>query len=194
MAKMVRLKDRTEVHIRELTDEDLDRSLAFFRALPEEDRAYLRRDVTRREVIEQRLREIRSGRVKRRVAVVDDRIVAEGALEFSAHGWEKHVGELRLIVARPYQRQGLGILMARELYGIAAGDKLEEIVVRFMRPQVGARKIFQKLGFREDASLAGYARDHDSHRQDLILMRCDLEALWQRIEDFFGQSDWQRTR
>lgn len=194
MTRTVTLRDRTEVEIRPMTREDLDGSLAFFRALPDEDRAYLRRDVTRRDVIAQRIREIRSGRVKRLVAVVGDRIVAEGALESSGLGWEKHVGELRLIVARPYQRRGLGILMARELYTLASGDRMEEIVVRFMRPQVGARRIFQKLGFREEASLPGFVRDHDSRRQDLILMRCNLEALWQRIEDFIGQSDWQRTR
>ena len=44
MAKQITLKDGTEVLIRELGTDDLDRSLAFFKALPPEDRIYLRND------------------------------------------------------------------------------------------------------------------------------------------------------
>ena len=72
MQKTVKLKDETEVLIRELTAEDLERSLAFFQSLPEEDRAYLRRDVVQREVVERRIRELRSGDVMRLVGATDN--------------------------------------------------------------------------------------------------------------------------
>ena len=70
--KTVKLKDQTEVLIRAMTRDDLERSLAFFGALPEEDRACLRRDVTKLEVIQQRIRELEESSVKRLVAIVDD--------------------------------------------------------------------------------------------------------------------------
>lgn len=194
MEKKVKLKDQSEVLIREMTQQDLNRSVAFFAALPEEDRAYLRRDVTRREVVERRTHEIVTGGAMRLVALVEDRIVADGSLELSGEAWKRHVGELRLIVARPYQRKGLGILMARELYGLAAGARVEEIVVKMMRPQMAARAIFSKLGFREEAVLPDYVMDLGGSKQDLILMRCDLEALWREMEDFLASGDWQRTR
>jgi ribosomal protein S18 acetylase RimI-like enzyme len=145
-------------------------------------------------VVEERIREIRTRAVKRLVAVVGDRIVADGSLELSGEGWKKHVGELRLIVARPYRRKGLGILMARELYGLAASARVEEIIVKMMRPQKAARSIFRKLGFREEVLLPDYVRDLNGKKQDMILMRCDLEALWQEMEDFLASGDWQRTR
>ncbi len=194
MEKKVKLKDQTEVLIREMTQQDLDRSLSFFAALPAEDRAYLRRDVTQREVVERRTREIDTGAAIRLVALVEDRIVADGSLELSGEAWKRHVGELRLIVARDYQRKGLGILMARELYGLAAGARVEEIIVKMMRPQKAARSIFSKLGFREEAVLPDYVKDLGGRKQDLILMRCDLEALWSEMEDFLASGDWQRTR
>ena len=194
MEKKVKLKDQTEVHIREMTQQDLDRSLSFFAALPAEDRAYLRRDVTQREVVERRTREIDTGAAIRLVALVEDRIVADGSLELSGEAWKRHVGELRLIVARDYQRKGLGILMARELYGLAAGARVEEIIVKMMRPQKAARSIFSKLGFREEVVLPDYVKDLGGRKQDLILMRCDLEALWSEMEDFLASGDWQRTR
>jgi len=194
MQKTVKLKDQTKVLIREMAREDLDDSHSFFKSLPEDDRAYLRREVTKREVVERRISEIESGAVMRLVAVADGQIVADGSLEISDEEWKRHVGELRLIVGQPHRRKGLGALMARELYLLAASAKMEEIIVKMMRPQEEALSIFRRLGFREEASLHEYVQDQAGRKQDLILMRCDLEALWQEMEDFLATGDWERTR
>jgi L-amino acid N-acyltransferase YncA len=194
MRKEVTLKDGIRVVIRPMRKDDLDRSFAFFQALRTKDRAYLRHDVSRREVVAERIRAMKSGRVKRLVAVADDLIVADAALELETGGWKEHVGELRLIVASRYQRKGLGLLMARELYSIATKAKVEEIIVKMMRPQVAARSIFRKLGFHEETLLPDYVKDVKGRKQDLILMRCDLEALWRELEDFISTWDWQRMR
>jgi L-amino acid N-acyltransferase YncA len=194
MSRELKLKDGTRVLIRPMTSDDLAASLAFFQALPAEDRAYLRHDVYDREVVLERIRAMEAGRVKRLVAVVGDRIVADAALELESRGWKEHVAELRLIVAHDYQRKGLGLLMARELYSAATEAKIEEIIVKMMRPQVAARSIFRKLGFHEETLLPDYVKDAKGRKQDLILMRCDLEALWSELEDFIATRDWQRMR
>ncbi len=189
MPTTVKLKDGTEVLIREMTKDDYERSLAFFRELPEEDMLFLRRDVSDPEVVRDRVEEAERGNVKRLVAVADDKIVADGALELAGHGWQQHMAELRLIIARPYQRKGLGTLMARELYRLASSEGVEEIVVRMMRPQTAARNIFRKLGFHEEILLPSFVKDHRGAKQDLILMRCDLKELWQRLETFLSELD-----
>lgn len=194
MKKVIRLKDGTEAIIRKMRKEDLDKSLAFFCTLPAEDRKYLRRDVTKRDVVAERINAIRSGRVKRLVAVLDNEIIADGSLELETDEWQEHIGEIRLIVARPFQRKGLGTLMARELYLLAARKKVEVIVVKMMRPQVAAISIFHRLGFSEDATLTDYVEDLSGSKQDLIVMRCDLKALMKEMEDYLAESDWQRTR
>jgi L-amino acid N-acyltransferase YncA len=175
--------------VRQLTRDDIERSLAFFRALPKEDLKYLRRDVTRLDVVEERIAEMERGQCHRLVAVVDDKIVADGSLEMTGRAWTSHVGELRLIVAREYQRKGLGMLMAHELYLLAARCKLEQVVVTMMRPQTAARSIFRKLGFREEMVLPDHVRDRDGRSQDLILMRSDLKALWRELGAFFPESE-----
>jgi L-amino acid N-acyltransferase YncA len=194
MEKSVHLKDGTEVLIRPLTKDDIDKSLEFFCALPEEDRRYLRGDVTKRDRVERRTRQIDAGTVKRLVAVAGDEIVADGALELAGEDWTSHIAELRLIIARPFQRKGLGMLMARELYDLAASEKVEQIIVRMARPQVAARNIFRRLGFREEMMLSDHIKDRKGESHDLIVMRCDLEAIWNELEDFFGGADWQRAR
>lgn len=194
MSKKVTLKDRSELLIRALKRDDLDRFQAFFQDLPQRDRAYLRRDVARPEVAKELVREIRRGKARRLVAVEGERIVALGVLEREGHGWKEHVGELRLIVARSHQRKGLGMLMARELYTLAAGDQVQELVVKMMRPQLAARKIFRRLGFHREVLLPEYVTDLRGRKQDLIVMRCDLKGLWEELEHYFAHSDWQRTR
>jgi L-amino acid N-acyltransferase YncA len=194
MKKVVTLKDGSEVIIRSMKRDDFNRSFDFFQALPAKDRAYLRRDVTKREVVEQRIRSMNRDRVRRLVAVCDGEIVADGALELGPKGWREHVAELRLIVAHPFQRKGLGKRMARELYLLAAKEGVEDVVVKIMRPQVNVQKIFKRLGFSEDATLRDYVKDLRGKRQDLIVMRCNLKSMWTELEEYFADTDWRRMR
>lgn len=161
-----------------MVSDDLHRSHAFFCALPSEDRECLRRDVTKLEVVKERMHEMEVGAVRRMVAVIGDEIIADGALELSRSGWEQHVGELRIIVARPYQRKGLGLIMASTLYDLAASDDLEELIVKMIDTQAAARSIFCKLGFREEAVLSNFVKT-GGVRRNLVLMRCELENLQQ---------------
>jgi L-amino acid N-acyltransferase YncA len=194
MEKTVALNDGTEVLIRSMKSGDLEPLLVFYKALPEEDRRFLRVDVTKRENVERGFKRVESGEVKRLLAFHGEEVVAEGSLELEGHNWKEHVGELRLIVARGFQRKGLGTLMARELYTLAAGLKVDEIMVRMMRPQRGARRIFRKLGFQEAVMLPEYVKDLHGIKQDMVVMRCDLETLWREMEDLIILSDWRRNR
>jgi RimJ/RimL family protein N-acetyltransferase len=192
--KSVTLKDGRSLVIRDMRPEDTQRSFEFFAALRDIDRKYLRADVRRWEVVERRTRELDTGRALRLVAVDDDEIVADGALELAGHGWGENIAEIRLIVAHPYQRLGLGALMARELYFLAAERKVDRIVARMMRPQVGAQRIMKRLGFHDEFLIPEHVRDQDGNWQDLIIMRCNLEDLWGEMEGMFEESDirWHR--
>jgi L-amino acid N-acyltransferase YncA len=192
--KSCNLKDGKEVVIRDLREDDVDRSLAFFRALPPEDRIYLRNDVTRRDVMEERIRLMSTGRIKRLVALVDDEIVADGSLESDGYTWKSHVAEMRLIVAQPYRRKRLGVLLARELYLIAASKRVEEIVAKFMDPQVAARRVVERLGFHEETVLHNYVKDTEGNKHDLVVMRCMLQELMEEMKSHYTEWDWQRSR
>ena len=55
------LKDGTEVTIKKLTLNDLDRMMQFYGELPVNDRKYFRVDVTKRDVVEQRIKQTKQG-------------------------------------------------------------------------------------------------------------------------------------
>lgn len=194
MEKHVTLKDGSDVLIRPLRPADVDKSFAFFQALPSSVKTYLRSNVSDKGIVRQRINDLERNRETAIVAVKSDSIIADGSIETAIHGWKKHMAELRLIVAGKHQRKGLGMIMARELYFMAASDQVQEIVVKIMRPQAGAQKIFRRLGFHEDVTLPKYVRDLRGHRQDLIIMRCDLKSLWTELEDYFADTDWQRRK
>lgn len=192
--KTLTLKDGREVTVRSMRPTDVEPSYEFFCALPEEDRKYLRVDVTRRRMVERRTTELDRNRIERVVVVHDDEIVADGALELEGHGWGDNVAEIRLIVARDWQRSGLGTLLTRELFHLASRNRVDRVVARLMRPQVGAHRIMKRLGFSEEFLIPEHVRDQDGTWQDLIIMRCPLEDLWRDMESAFESSDWRRHR
>ena len=194
MDKIETLKDGTKVSIRNLTLNDLDNLMKFYCVLPEEDRKYLRVDVTDRKLVEQRIRLIESGNIFRIIALHGDEIIADGALELFADEWRKHQGELRVIVARTFQHKGLGMIIMRELYFLAVQKKVEMLIVRMMRPQTAARNICRRLGFREELLIPDYLHDLTGATQDMIVMTCDMKEFWKELEHFYMDSDWQKSR
>jgi len=194
MRKSVKLRDGSEVIIRKMRRDDVDKSFAFFQKLSAEDRKYLRKDVTKYEIVKERIRTMKADKVRRLAVLYGGEIVAEGSLELETEDWKKHVGELRLIVALDFRRKGVGTLLAKELYLLAARKRVEEIVVKMMQPQTAAISIFKRLGFSEAPKLSQQVRDLSGSQQDLIVMRCKLQTLLQEMEDFLAVSDWQRTR
>ncbi|MFC2085415.1 GNAT family N-acetyltransferase, partial [Bacteroidota bacterium] len=191
MEKEVKLKDGSEVLVRDLNSNDVEKSFAFFQKLPVEDRIYLRVDVTKKENVEKRIKIMNYQRVKRLSAFYNNEIVADGALELEGHGWKEHTAELRLIVAEDFRRKGLGIILAGELFNLGLKEGVEEILVKMMKPQAAAQSIFHRLGFHHDIVLSNYVKDQSGKKQDLIIMRCSLKDLWEELEDYFHEKDYR---
>ena len=192
--KIEKLKDGTHVIIRNLHFDDLNQLMKFYRSLPPEDRMYLKVDVTKRTVVKQRMELMEEGTVFRIIALYDDEIVGDGMFEISKEEWRKHQGELRVIVARDFQRKGLGLIMMRELHSLAINKGVDKIVVKMMKPQIGALNICKKLGFHQESVIKNYVWDQAGEPQDLVIMTCDVKDMWRELEHFYSVSDWRRCR
>ena len=194
MDKIVYLKNGTEITIREMHLPDIDRIMDFFTSLPPEDREYLRIDVTNRALVEDRIQDAMDRKDFRITAVQGNRIIGTGALEFSRDDWHKKQGEMRIIIARDYQRQGLGLIMSKELHTHALENGVEKLVVKIMKPQVGAIRMVRKLGFRKEGVLHGYVMDQSAHDQDLVILTCTMKDFWKDLKLNYEDSDWRRCR
>ena len=194
MNKNSLLKDGTEVSFRHLKKKDKNQLSVFFKSLPNYDRVYLRRDITNKETVRQIIKSSKSGESPKIVAMDKNIIIAYGLLELDKRHWKKHSAEIRLMISKDYRRKGLGMLIARELYSLAISEKVEEIIVKMMRPQKAAISIFIRLGFKQKAIIPDYVFDLDGKKQDLIIMRCDVNEMWKELEEYLMDSDWQRSR
>jgi RimJ/RimL family protein N-acetyltransferase len=184
------LKYGTTVILREPTMADVERSLRFYRGLPPEDRRFLKHDVTKRDVVVRRIQQSVEGTIHRIFALVKDEIVADGTLEFSQDIWRRHLGEIRVVVARMFQRRGLGKLIIADLYNTAKQRGVEKIVAKMAAPQKASRKIFERLGFHVDSLLPEYIKDVDGNLQSLVIMSCTLDELSEELKGFYKSDDW----
>lgn len=176
------LKDGTPVTIRLAGKDDGKVLLDFFRSLPEEDRLYLRDDVTKQEYMDRFIKSIDCDSVFSIVAEVKGKVVGEATLYRTSHGWMSHVGEIRLVVERAQQQKGLGTELAREIVRIAVNRGLDKMIFQMADGQVGARKAFEKLGFKQEAVLKRHVKDIRGRYGDLIIMSNDVSHLWEALE------------
>ena len=183
--KQITLRDRSTVTLRPMVQEDKDGLLAFFRRLPPEDRQFLKDDVTRAEIIETWAREINYNRVLPILAECEGRIVGDATLHRQGYGWMRHVGEIRVVTDPYLRRRGLATAMAREIFYLALQVGLDKMVAEMVGDQVAAIKVFEKLGFQQEARLTNHVVDLQGRKHDLVIMTTDIPALMQKMQETF---------
>jgi len=191
-SKTARLKDGTEVVLRLITREDGPALLKFFSALPDQDRLFLKEDVTQKEVIDRWLLELDYEKVVPVVAEKDSEIVGDATLHFNSHGWQRHMAEIRCVVATEYQKKGLGTSLMRELVSYADQKGVSRISAKMMDTQASAQGAFERLGFKKAAELRDFVTDIKGRPHNLVVMVNDVSELWRRMEDLLIYSDMSK--
>ena len=180
--KKVTLKNGEQVVIRALNSKDNPKLMEFFRALPKEDRLFLRGDVTQQKWVDDYVNNIDHTARVPLVAVHQKNVVGNATLYRSRYGWTVHVAKLRVAVARQYQRQGLGTALAKALVKIAMSIGIEKMTVEVVDNQISAKCAFEKLGFYPEAILKGHVKDINGKRRNLVIMANDVSHIWDALE------------
>ena len=180
--KEVKVKDGSTVVLRPFERKDKDALYAFFQRLPESDRLFLKDNVTDPATVDRWAVELNYDKIFPLLAWKGNEVVADATLHKNLGGWMKHVGTIRIVVAKGYQRHGLGSILANELFLHALKAGLEKIVAEMMETQQGAKKVFEKLGFKQEAIFRGHVRDQIGVRHDLLVLTKDLEEFWASIQ------------
>lgn len=165
------------VTLRLMTRGDLEKALQFARALPEEDLMFLTVDITDAEAMEQYYRNVEANRAATILAEVDGRFVGYGSLIFNQLHWTRHLGEIRLLIGRELRGQGLGRMLANEVFQLAQEKGLQKVIARMATEQRGAMQVFERLGFRAEAMLGDFVMDRNGRTHDLLVMSYDVTGL-----------------
>jgi RimJ/RimL family protein N-acetyltransferase len=170
------LKDGSRVILRPLVKEDRDKLLDFFQRLDEKDLLFLRSDVRNPEVIDRWVNNIDYRRAFPLLAEAQGRIVGDATLHMRRVGWKRHLGNVRVVVAKDYQNRGLGTLLINEIVELAGEFGLEKLVAEIHFQAQGALKVFKRAGFSVKAVFEDLVKDLTGQSSDLVVMICDVQG------------------
>jgi ribosomal protein S18 acetylase RimI-like enzyme len=176
------LKNGRKIRVRLLTKEDGKALLKFFSGLPEEDRLFLKHNVSDKKLIYSWVKNINYGKVLPIVVVADGEIIGEATLHMKKHGWSKDVGEIRLVIEPGYRRQRLGYRLVCEMISLAIKLGLDKILVQLAADQEYEIRLFEMLGFRVEALLCNLLNDLKGKKRDLIIMVHDIDNIWRKTQ------------
>ena len=55
-------------------------------------------------------------------------------------------------------------------------------MIEVVENQAGARRMFRRLGFRQEAVLRGHVKDINGTRRNLVLASTDVSHIWDAME------------
>ena len=89
-------------------------------------------------------------------------------------GRKRHLGNVRIVIARDYQGKGLGTLMVNEIIDLAAEFGLEKLIAEIYLLAHAALSTFKKAGFSAKAVFEDLVEDPSGQKGDLVVMMCDV--------------------
>jgi L-amino acid N-acyltransferase YncA len=175
--KNITLPDGLILKLRPMTRDDQYGLYTFFVSLPQEDRRFLRNDVTDRKLIEKWVRNLNYDRVLPILAVDDGRIVANATLHYQTFGWGRHVAEVRVTITPEFQHRKLGRALLEEITRLASQSKVKKLLARIVTTREGVIKAFERDGFQKLTVLKNYVKDlHQQQYADIALLVKELQA------------------
>ena len=187
--KTIKLRDDTSISIRPLQKQDGPALLSFFTALPQDDRLFLKEDVTNKDVINRWMEELNFDKVIAIVAEKDSAIIGDATLHLSQRGWHKHMAEIRCVVSREFQQKGLGTALMRELVAHAVEKRILKLSATMMDTQKSAQRAFERIGFKKEAELKDFVMDINGKYHNMVIMVNDVSELWKKMEDLLHYYD-----
>jgi len=169
---LVVLKDGTQVLLRALIPEDQEGLLELFFRSNESDVRFLRHDVKDPALIASWCENLNYSEVLPIVAIIQERIVGLASLHFRS-GPERHIGEVRIFLAKDFRRRGLGTRILQTIIEIARKHGLHWLEANVIASQNKVVKAFQGLGFELSCTSEDYFMFPDGETQDVVrlLMR-----------------------
>lgn len=178
----VTLDDASALELRGAQKQDAEEILAFAKNLSEQDLLFLRVDITKKKVVENWLKNVKSGETVTLLAWSDGNVVGYGTVDRNSARWTRRVGEIRMNVAERFRGLGLGRHLSGKIFDIAQRIGLKKLTANMTPDQAGAQAAFSKLGFRPEALLTDYIEDRAGGTHDLIIMSYDIDGLSSQID------------
>lgn len=176
--KEIILKDGTRVTLRPMEHNDEGKLLTFFRRIPEQDRWYLRDDVSDPQTIHRWAEELNYERVIPVLAWTEERIIGNATLHRRHYGSSQHVGKIRIVIDPDYRMKRLGTWMTLDLVQLAARTGLEKVVAEVAQEETAAIQALRRLDFVCEGRIPELHKDPKGNPYDLLILVKSLHPGW----------------
>jgi L-amino acid N-acyltransferase YncA len=167
-----------EYTFRLMTREDRAAVQQFARSLPDDDLMFLRKDITRDEVLDQWIENIEGHAT---VTIITEgpkgKLAGYASLHFDQLTWTQHLGEIRVVVSKTSRGIGLASKLVGDLFQLARERGLQRVVVNIPREQAHVQGMLEKLGFKAEALLTDWLMDKRGVTHDLLIMSCYVNEI-----------------
>ncbi|TVR23825.1 MAG: N-acetyltransferase [Anaerolineaceae bacterium] len=166
--------------LRLMEAEDRDHIIEFTRSLTEADLWFMWYDFTKPGAFDEWLKDIAQDRAKTILITPHDqpdKILGFGSLHYNQLFWNRHIGELRVMVSSDLRGRGLGQKLARQITLLARQMKLEKVIVYITASDKAARRMTDYLDFRPEAILNDWIKGRDNRNHDLLIMSINLSEV-----------------
>ncbi len=163
---------------------DADAIHEFALALPENDLLYMRRDISKRPVVDAWLESIADGESLALLAENEGALIGMSGLMLDRKSWSPHVGEIRVQIGADARGKGLGRVMIQETFAQAVEQGIEKIIAQMTLDQSAARAVFEEMGFQQEALLRDHVRDRNGEDHDIVIMSCDVAGAASRMSAY----------
>ena len=160
---------------------DADAIHKFALDLPDHDLLYMRRDISKRPVVDAWLESVAEGESLALIAENDGALMGMSGLMLDRKSWSPHVGEIRVQIGADARGKGLGRVMIQETFAQAVGQGIEKIIAQMTLDQSAARAVFEEMGFQQEALLRDHVRDRHGEDHDIVIMSCDVASAASRL-------------
>jgi RimJ/RimL family protein N-acetyltransferase len=167
--KFINLINGKRILLRPLLEEDQKRLFSLFSEAPEEDTRFLKDQVKDPLLVERWVSNLNYDKVLPLVAYCDDRVVGDCTLH-RGHNSSRHLGEIRIFLARDYRGVGLGSKMIQEMSEVARKVDLQFLRAEIILDHVKVIKAFRRLGFDLRCTLDDFFMRRDGVTHDIALM------------------------
>ena len=177
---VINLRDGARVLLRPAVAADVEGLIQMYSQASPEDLRTLRDNVSDPDVIRYWVENLDYSRVLPILAVVNNQIVGNATLHRKG-GPDRHVGEVRIYLAKDYRGRGLGTEMIKTLIDLARKEGLHQLRAEVFASSPKVVRAFEGLGFERRCVLEDYFMLADSQTEDIVLM---LMRLLKRVDEF----------
>jgi len=170
--EMVTLKDGAYILLRPMVVEDKQRLIDFYTVVSEDDLRYFHHHVEA-ELVEEWCNTLDYSKVLPVLALAKERVVGSASLHFS-EGPKRHIGEVRLFLAKDFRKRGLGMKMIRALIDLARKNGLHILVAEVIADMSKIVKAFEQVGFKSQTTLDDFFMFPDGDCADVVIMTMNL--------------------